>query len=592
MSASQHASRGSARIAALIIAATALLQLWLVCVVLNPRTFFAHDSGVKYLQARTLAESGWRQLSIRVPVDDLGLGERFSPAAGNQFLRRAPGAPRYGVYSELFSLPVSAALARFGMRGLYIVPALANLGTMFFAYRLARRYAVRAAWLAPLLVGACSPMLFYGVDLWEHTLAAMFATAALLWFVSGTADSAPWRLATAGVALGAAVVVREELYCLAVGMLLALVWLERGQRLRAALALAGGASLIVLPHLWLRWFEYGRPVRVVVQRMIYRVLGVLPFGAPEGPPLNDWRPSLDSAVALNVPLEAAWLLPLATMIAVRWWLSRTPPPLQRRLLIGLAAAAAVWAIADARFLVDSWVRPDALAQAFPAALFLLFLPPAERPPSAARGEIRQLLTIAAVFAVLAPTLAAFAVTASPLGGAQWGPRFLLPLCPLLAAVVVFGFERRGAWSQCLPEAGRLLAATLTVLVLAGAVVQVQGIRQLRIAKLQYERLVQATESLGPQSLVATDLWWFPTVTAVVLHERPTVLVEQFGNGSLATLLPHLSEHGIGALTLVTGSGELADRNADTLARAGWIETARERVPIWLDVDFVSFRRAC
>lgn len=586
MSAPQQASRTSACLTALIIAAVALLQLWLVCARLSPRTFFANDSGVKYLQARTLAESGWRQLSIRALADDLGLGEGFSPAVGNQFLRRAAGAPWYGAYSELFSLPVSAALALFGMRGLYIVPSLASLGTMFLAYRMARRFAVRTAWLAPLLVGACSPMLFYSVDLWEHTLAAMFTTAAVLWFLAGTADVGPWRLAAAGAALGVAIVLREELYCLLVGMLLALAWVERRRRVAAALAMVGSASLVLIPHLLLKWFEFGRPVRAASERLFYRAVG------SSGPArLNGDAPSLDAAVALSVPLAAVWLLPLVGMVLVRWWLARAIKPRPGPLLVGLAAAAALWAIADAIFLVHTWARPNALVQAFPAALFLFFLPPMDRPPSAVRGEVRQLLTMAAVYAILAPTLASFALSGVPLGGAQWGPRFLLPLCPLLAALVVYGFERRGAWSPYLPGAPRLLAATLAVLVVAGATVQWQGIRQLRVAKLQYERLVQATEALGTQSLVATDLWWFPTVTAVVLHDRPMVLVEQFGNGSLADLLPHLDERGIGALTLVTPSGTLAERNAETLAGAGWVETARRRVPIWLDVDFVSYRRA-
>jgi hypothetical protein len=583
----EEASRTSARRAALVIVAVGLLELWLVCVVLSPRTFFSNDAAVKYLQARSLAESRWRRLSIRIPSDDLDLGERFAPTAGGQFARRAPGAPRYGVYSELFILPVSAALALCGMRGLDVVPLLAGVGTLLLAYRLARRYSVRWAWLAPLLVGACSPMLFYSVDLWEHTLAVLLATAAVAWFVAGSADFAPRRLAAAGAALGAAIAVREELYVFVVGMLLALAWVDRRRRLPAALAVAAAAGVVLMPLWLLRWFQFGRPVRATVLRLFHRTVGVLGAAAS-----SSNGPSLDAAVALDVPVGAAWLLPLVAMVVARWWLARSSTPRRGALLVGLAAAVAAWAIADALFLVHSWARPNAFVQAFPAALFVLFLPPPpQRPASAVRGEIRQLLTMAAVYAILVPTLAAFALSNAPLGGAQWGPRFLLPLCPLLAAVVVFAFEQRDAWRQHLAGAPRVLAATLAVLVLAGAVVQAQGIRQLRTAKLQYERLVQATEALPAQSLVTTNLWWFAPVTAAVLHQRPTVLVEDFGNASLADLLPRLSERGIDALTLVSPSGDLADRNAGALAGAGWIETARQRVAIWLDVDFVSYRRA-
>jgi hypothetical protein len=47
---------------------------------------------------------------------------RFSPFVVNQFGRRDSGTPWYGAYSEIFTIPVSLALAWLGLRGLYLVP--------------------------------------------------------------------------------------------------------------------------------------------------------------------------------------------------------------------------------------------------------------------------------------------------------------------------------------------------------------------------------------------------------------------------------------------------------------------------------------
>lgn len=564
----------SGRRAASVIAAVALFQTFLVLAVLNPRTFFSGDAGVKYLQAVNLVQARWRQLSIRTPAAQLDHDDRFPALAGSQFYRRSPDAPFYGTYAELFSVPVSLSLALLGTRGMYLVPILASVGAMLLAYRLSLRTAPHAAWLASLLVGACSPMLFYSVDLWEHTLAVLLSTAGVLLLVAGTAEPTRWRFAAAGLTLGAGIAVREELYGFVPASLVALAWVERRWRVPAAVA-AGAAGLAALvPHWVLKWMETGRPARLAVLRLIQAV-----EPAAAGPPM--W-----SAGALLVPLEVAWLLPIAAAVMMRCWLPRAAPRWRVALLVGLAVTTAAWASGDALLLGWQWLRPYALVQAFPVVLFLLFLPDA---PSPARREVGQLLAMAAVYTAAVCIAAPFGVRTAPLGGAQWGPRFLMPLYPLLAVGIVCAFEQRAAWASA-AWASRLLAGAFAVLALASVAVQVQGIRELRRAKSDYERLVAATEALDAQAVVATDLWWFPTATAAVLYERQTVLVDAARNGSLPELLTLLAAQGITSLTLVSQEGQLADRHAQALAQAGWMETGRQRVSIWLDVDLVSYRR--
>ena len=577
-----------ARAAALIIAAIAVVEAVLVGAVLSSRTFFSGDAGVKYIQADNIVQAHWQRLSIRDPAEQIDPDGRFSALAGSQFHRRGPGAPYYGAYADLFTVLVSVGLALFGARGVYLVPMLASVGAMLFAYRLAARSARRTAWLAPLLVGACSPMLFYSVDLWEHTLAVMLSTAAVLLFVAGTAQFALSRFALAGLALGAAITVREELYALGLASLVALAWVERRRRLPAALA-AGAASLVVLaPHWLLKWTQTGLPVRIAVLRLLHPFT-YLPDGSVAAGRVDP--PTWQSALMLLLPLSATWLLPLAAAVAARSVLPRAAPRWRTVLLVAVAVAAVLWALGDALLLGWTWSRPNALVQAFPLALFLLFLPPAPGPASAAQREIRQVLAMAAVYTAAVCAAAPFSLRTTPPGGAQWGPRFLMPVYPMLAAAILFALDRRSDWAGRVPVAPRLTAGVFALLALASAAVQAQGIRELRVAKSGYERLVATVQTLDPSGVVATDLWWLPTITATVLYDRPMVLVDVRGNGSLPELLPRLSTLGITSLTLFSERGQLDARHSTALAQAGWTEDGRRRVPIWLEVECVSYRRA-
>ena len=578
-------ARGPGRRAVLVIGAVALLELSLVWIVLNPRTFFSGDAGVKYIQAANIAEARWRGLSIRNPAEPIDPDGRFSALTGSQFRRRAPGAPFYGAYAELFTVPVSVGLAWFGVRGIYLVPVLASVGAMVIAYRLSVRSARRLAWLAPLLVGGCSPMLFYSLDLWEHTLAVLLSSAGVLLFVAGTAEFALTRLALAGLAFGAAIWVREELYGFLPAILVALAWVERRRRIPAALTVGAAALLVLAPHWLLTWTQTGVPARIAVMRVLQPFTATPDISPASG--LPTWRP----VVALLLPVSAAWLLPVGAAVAVRLWLPNAPPRRQAQILATLVIAAAVWASGYALLFRWWWPRPDTLLQAFPAILFLLFLPPVAGGAGTAHREIRQLLAMAVVYTVAVCVAAPFALRTVPLGGAQWGPRFLMPLYPLLAAAIVFALERRIDWDARVEFAPRLLAGLFAVLLLVSVGVQAQGVRQLHRAKAGYEGLVAATGGFDAGGVVATDLWWFPDIIAAILYERPVVLVDVPGNGSLPELLARLQAHGIASLSLVSDQGRLGERYAAELAQLGWTESERQHVPMWLDVVLVSYRRA-
>jgi hypothetical protein len=228
--------------------------------------------------------------------------------------------------------------------------------------------------------------------------------------------------------------------------------------------------------------------------------------------------------------------------------------------------------------------PFSMTDAFPPVLFLIFLTAPLRAPR----EIGQLLSISGAFIATLCLAMQWSQMSVPAGGAQWGPRFLMPVLPPLAAVIVFVLERRDEWRpRGLPSA--LVAATFAVLALAGLLVQVQGIRELVSAKRQYEQLVARVEGIESGQPVVSDIWWFPMATAAVLRQRPVVAVQGRGAQPLHDLLPLLAERDVRAVTLVS-DGASADAAGRAFTAAGWTEVRRDSEWTWLEVRFVEYRR--
>src|SRR5205085_1453758 len=116
--------------------------------------------------------------------------------------------------AELFPLISAPFIRWFGLRGAYVLPAAGFLGIL-----------VGCAWLAVALdrtrkpsvvlvvAGLATPLLFYGLEFWEHSLALAFAVSATAMLVVSFEKKrgAAMSLALgAGVAFGLAVNLRPE----------------------------------------------------------------------------------------------------------------------------------------------------------------------------------------------------------------------------------------------------------------------------------------------------------------------------------------------------------------------------------------------
>jgi hypothetical protein len=217
-----------------------------------------------------------------------------------------------------------------------------------------------------------------------------------------------------------------------------------------------------------------------------------------------------------------------------------------------AAVAVVLAITVVLPLVDlaRGVRPHdayrvtSAAHTWPFALVLFYWPwigtEAQRPM--ARYLIASALLIFIGTALLVPSS----------GGAQWSPRFLLAVAPLLAVVAA-----AAAGPDIDPAARRAAGVTgimrmVSAILLASFVMQASGVFWLQRAKARNARL---TERVGnrtaPGDVLITDLFWFPEVTATLAPSRRMLF--SWSAADVPAMAEMAVQHGFRRFAVVTST---------------------------------------
>jgi hypothetical protein len=357
-----------------------------------------------------------------------------------------------------------------------------------------------------LLAGLCTPLWFYALVFWEHSIATCLCIAAIRSFLAASRrGSAPWAAAS-GAALGAALWFREELLLLA-GLLLVLLPLQAKEgRPRLLAAYAASLAALLVP---LALFQeatvgsaFGHHVssnlagaeRHLASRLevFYRL-----FCAT--------GPGLGASLALTAPFAAALVL---------------RPALPPRLFRWAVPVGALYATAVALFalspLLDSpapiahLLQSNSLLPAAPIAMLALFTRRTPQDPGERAG--RRLSTVVLGYGLLYG-LAAPLVSAK---GIHWGNRYLLllyPLLALLAARNLLAWIRDPRARRALPLAGVLTAIAVSL------AAQICSLHLLRLKTDFSFRLNQALAE-RPEPVVVSDVWWAPQEMYSVFGEKP------------------------------------------------------------------------
>jgi len=510
-------------------------------IVLPKGGFWVVDEAGKFLQVQALARSHFTDMSIPWP------GREADPEFVCTPLPFPFAAVRegrlYSIFSPAFAALSVAPYAAFGLAGLSVIPLLASLVMLVGVARLAKALELgpRGIAAAVVLAGLGTPVWFYSVTFWEHTLALAFGVWGLFFGQRFTSEGKTGDLAIA-VALGAAAAwFRDEAYLLCAALALAALVQMPGSRLKAAAA-AGAAALAVWVPLWVfQWRVMGHPLGMHAVGHLEASTDIVAF-LKARPRVFFWQflashPQSGVSLALSLPFLALFVLRPA--VSGRWAQFGVPAA---GAAAGLLSAVTLAGYLGHGPLVRMLQSSNSLFVTAPLAIlaFLRVSPgPCSRADERAASYLWRALLLFGVFYVLAAPVIGMA-------GIHWGNRHLLVFYPLAAVLAGQAVVR---WWALAPEAwrgwGLSCLAFLVVVSVAAQVLSVSLLVRKQAFSAEANRAIRGL----PSRVLVTDVWWVPQELFSVFHDRMVFYVRE--PGQLADVRPRLQAMGVTNFLFVT-----------------------------------------
>jgi hypothetical protein len=529
--------------------AVALLYIGLLGWYLPIDGFWSGDQGAKLVQVQSLLRSSYRDLGLPYPGTAIDPAGAFSPVP-LMFSWPVEGRS-YSIYSYSHASLTTIPYALFGQLGLHAIPVIANLATMVTAAALSRRLAVGPDWLVPLVIGLATPLSFYALVLWEHALAVCMTTLAVFCILKASeGNRMAWAL-IGGLAVGIGYWMRNEILLFAPALFIGLAS-ARGQR-RLLLACVAGLIAGIAPLLLFNTFLFGLPLgpdvainfTMAQQSMLKGLLEV------RVPVMSQLLLDAPDRIWLSLPIVLFALLASFPFPRIRPWL-----------LIGMAIAI-FFGIYNTQALD---VRIG-LASTSPLVLLAL---PVRAQPDPQRSALRLLIITALVYG------AGVLLSAPNEGGYAWGPRYLLPVIPLLSVLSIGAITTLVRSSRGFE---RWITLGAVVLLLVGSTwIQYRSVYLLQQSASQIQRIVQRVDAQN-QRVILTDMWYAPQLLGPLYLDRLVFFAAQ--PEQLAELSSALKQHRIGRLSYVTGQQWWRDQQ--TLRQADLVCSSVEKLPMALEL---------
>jgi len=473
--------------------------------VLSTDVVSSGDIGVKFVQAHALLDSGFRSLAMPNRGSVIDPQDQFSPFRAPFIFRAANG--KQAIFPPAAAIVQAPFVGLAGVGGMRLLAIVATGIVLWCASGLVDRGAA----YVPIILGAATPLWFYGVTESEHAIGVAFSTAAFVAAASGTSVAA----AIAGLLLAAGAAVRDECVLLLPALAVAIWWTSKSWKPVALTIAFCAAGLLLAGAVEVWWF--GRPLAAHLQHAVHLARSALHLTSTPNPELPRLTP-MTLQERYDTMVEY-WLIGFDTTIPILLVIAATI----------VAAAVAVWrhdlrpllvmlafltilALIDASSLIRA---PKFVAGLYRLSPFLIFalLPRADDD----HGPVwfgRVVLLSFASYVVLA------FLGMDTSGGKSLGPRLLLPLVPLMGAsavVVILGYLKSPR------TLNRVVGACGAVLIAASLAIHVGSTVPAWIERTRQDAdRLNAIADAGQHVLVADDM--FTAQQLLPLYYRRIILL--------------------------------------------------------------------
>jgi hypothetical protein len=505
-----------------LVAAVLVLAIYAVSLWRMPLgVFWSPDEGGKFFQLASIEWDG--HLAYSPPY----VGRRIDPA-----LRFYPGSMRFGgstfpypsfeaqgqvhfhwpIWFPLLSRVLFDAL---GIAGIYVVPLLSGWLLALASGWIAAGFDRRLAPPAILLVGLATPVWFYSLTFWEHTLAALLAMAAVVVAI-GRRGASVTALCAMLALLAAAIFLRLEMIAFAASLLGA--WGLAAWRIRpvvrATPARPGAASW----RWWLALAAAGAVLAVVVSTSLTerrsRQIAALPtkiaatLSHPSELPRSVAEVLVDRVVDEGPNVALHWTS-AATVALLACFVAPFVPRRFEGAILLPALVFVLWYSIDLARLDQPYRSLHGVFAIAPfLALWIVALPASRQ-----WSPRQRILADCAGFYLIIGGVTLLVIHSNAGGrlvtGLEWGQRYLLPLYPMLAVLALVAMQE--FYRSPRTVGMKIVVAALAVGMIAVAVkLETRGIDMLRSNHTRFAALQRALRTEEP---LLTDVWWLPTTLA-------------------------------------------------------------------------------
>jgi hypothetical protein len=493
--------RGSGRVRAALLSGGVAFAACLAVLLATPAdSYWINDCGNKALVAQRLLETGYRELAFDNPAKPVDPDARAFPIAPPFAVAGARGF--VSVYPPAYPALAAPFLAAFGPVGLRI-PAAAGAAVCAGLFTLWLGGALGSAWafVGGAVLALATPLFFYGITVWEHSITLALCLGAWLLAV----PDRPARLFGAGWCIASACWFREEIAMMGIALALAGVLRWRRAALPAWLlagALLPGGALLLFNQL-----VFGTPLGVHLAAS--SGADAAASGLPEGAALSGARVFVLLLAGLGRGDLEIVLLGAALAAPLFGWLSaRRRAPLAPVLVVVAVAGLGVWLVAALRMSaaerpLGELVRYNGLLVQMPMACLAgigarcVFGRPEYAPVRV--GVLAGLLFLGFAVAAGMASGAGYGVQAG--FGVHWGPRALLPAVPALVVLAIAAARAGGDPASGSPAAAARLACA--ALLAAGVLSSLQAARFLDAQKADAAGFQALLRGLPPRYVVTT-----------------------------------------------------------------------------------------
>lgn len=194
----------------LLLTAVLLILNWFA---IRFQTFYSNDTGLRFLQTQEFISSHWQSAAISYP------NHIYDPDFSNvpyYYAYAIQNGALYFSISLFFPLILSFAFAMFGWAGFIVPMSFGALMTATGIYFLVDICQIKRPflWFWASIFG--TPIIFYSVQLWDHSLAVGFTTLGVALTAVSLQQDAPKRMILGGTLIGLAFCQRPEMYMFAI----------------------------------------------------------------------------------------------------------------------------------------------------------------------------------------------------------------------------------------------------------------------------------------------------------------------------------------------------------------------------------------